>query len=70
MSSGNIPISAVERTSGGIAPRRKRPKAFSRKSPGEIVFDIINGFLLVLFCVTIIYPFWTPSSSALPAGAM
>ncbi|MBT3272141.1 MAG: carbohydrate ABC transporter permease [Spirochaetales bacterium] len=32
---------------------------YSRKTRGEIVFDFFNVILLCLFCLTILYPFWS-----------
>ena len=37
----------------------KRFGYFNRRSLGDIIIDNINGLLLLVFCITIIYPFWT-----------
>ena len=36
---------------------KKRSNAF-RKTPGERIFDFINGFILVLLCIVTLYPMW------------
>lgn len=36
----------------------KRKRSNIKKSPGEIAFDTVNLFLLVLLAVVMIYPFW------------
>ena len=37
---------------------RRLPKFMRRKTPLEIVFDVFNAVLMIVLCVTIIYPFW------------
>lgn len=37
---------------------RKRPSYLSRKSAGDIIFDILNHAFLAGFALTIVYPFW------------
>ena len=36
----------------------ERTRFFSRKTPGDVVFDIVNVSLLVVLCITVLYPFW------------
>ncbi len=67
MVSGNVPIPAEVEAPGDAG--RRRPKAFSRKSPGEIVFDVFNAFLLILFCLTIFYPFWNTLLISMASGS-
>ena len=70
MASGNLPIPAGIRGTGTVKnAQRRRPKLFSRKSPGEIVFDILNAFLLIMFCLTILYPFWNTLLISLASGS-
>lgn len=38
---------------------RRLPKFMRRKTPGDIVFDIFNYLFLILFALTIIYPYWS-----------
>jgi putative aldouronate transport system permease protein len=35
-----------------------RNKMFKMQSPGDFIFNIINGTLLIFFCVLIVYPLW------------
>ena len=45
--------------SGSVNPRQRRRSQFtSRKTSGEIEFDIFNAALMIVLCLTIIYPFW------------
>ena len=46
--------------SGDNVVRRRvaLPKYMRRRTPGDIVFDVLNTLLLVAFCLTIVYPFW------------
>ena len=37
----------------------RRPHFLSRKTGGDVVFDVINVTFLVLFCLSILYPFWS-----------
>ncbi len=39
--------------------RRGRVPAFmSRKTGGDVVFDFLNVTFLILFVITVVYPFW------------
>ena len=47
--------------SGEITVQRRRSKAprfLRRKTTGDVVFDVLNLTFLVVFCLTILYPFW------------
>jgi putative aldouronate transport system permease protein len=69
MASGNLPAGVDLKLPATNRPGpRMRPKAFSRKSPGDIAFDLVNGTLLVLLCLTIIYPFWNTLLISLASG--
>ena len=37
---------------------KKRKSLLSRKTPGDIVFDVINTTLLILICLITLYPFY------------
>ena len=53
MDSGNI----TDAGPTGAIPRRL-PRFLRRKTVGGVAFDTFNMLVLVLFCLTIIYPFW------------
>lgn len=38
---------------------RRRPLWMSRKTRGDLVFDLFNTAFLLLFALSVIYPFWT-----------
>ena len=35
------------------------PKFLRRKTRGDVIFDVFNMMLLILFSLSILYPFWT-----------
>jgi len=37
----------------------RRARFFRRKTAGDVVFDALNYTFLFLFCLTIVYPFWS-----------
>ena len=37
---------------------RHRPRFLKRKTVGDVIFNNINGLLMILLCLSIIYPFW------------
>ena len=45
--------------SGSVFAVRRRPSFLSRKSVGDVIFDFLNYTFLVVFSLSIIYPFWT-----------
>jgi putative aldouronate transport system permease protein len=45
--------------SGDRRLARHRPRFLSRKTAGDVVFDVLNYSFLFLFSLTIIYPFWS-----------
>ena len=45
--------------SGNVTAIHRRAWFLRRRSPGDVVFDVCNGAFLIIFCLTIIYPFWT-----------
>ena len=38
---------------------RRKARFLRRKTAGEVVFDFLNYTFLFLFCLTILYPFWS-----------
>ena len=70
MASGSAPD--ITRTEAPVDDKlrpRKRPKVFSRKTPGEITFDILNASLLIIFGLTILYPFWNTLLISFASGS-
>ena len=45
--------------SGDTRSARRRPRFLSRKTAGEVAFDLLNYLFLFLFSLTILYPFWS-----------
>ena len=45
--------------SGNVSAIHRRAWFLRRRSPGDVVFDVCNGAFLIIFCLTIVYPFWT-----------
>ena len=45
--------------SGNLAAIHRRAWFQRRRSTGDVVFGVCNGTFLIVFCLTIIYPFWT-----------
>jgi putative aldouronate transport system permease protein len=61
MASGNFNTTEKNKSldkAGGIMGVRRLPKFMRRKTKGEIIFDICNVTFLLVFCLTILYPFW------------
>ena len=42
-----------------VSMPRKRPKFLRRKTTGDVIFDVFNLLFLILFSLSILYPFWT-----------
>ena len=37
----------------------RRPTLLRRKTVGDLIFDILNGLFLIVFCITVLYTFWS-----------
>ena len=50
---------AVQRLRTLVGGTMRRPWYARRRSAGDVAFSVFNTLFLVLFCLTILYPFWT-----------
>ena len=51
-------MASGKQTKTTVATKRL-PKFLRLKTPGDVVFDFFNYFFLILFALTILYPYWS-----------